>query len=141
MLRPQFVSSSLIPKRNAKAKRINKEDVSINFLLELFDYGEQGKDRTGNTFQRSSQNQWDGSYFEKKEPSAKSMNVPSRQADAGRDLRVVIAAPLGDEIGATPPTQERILSVTSSYIALFLESVTVSRSFYFPPRCTNDPDR
>ena len=79
--------------------------MSINFLLELFDYGEQGKDRTGNTFQRSSPNQWDGSYFEKKEPSAKSMNVPSRQADAGRDLRVVIAAPLGDEIGATPPTK------------------------------------
>ena len=69
------------------------------------------------------------------------MNVPSCQADAGRDLRVVIAAPLGDEIGAIPPTQERILSVTSSYIALFLESVTVSSSFYFPPRCTNDPDR
>ena len=33
------------------------------------------------------------------------MNVPSCQADAGRDLRVVIAAPLGDEIGATPPTK------------------------------------
>ena len=40
-----------------------------------------------------------------KRASAKSMNVPSRQADAGRDLRVVIAAPLGDEIGATPPTK------------------------------------
>lgn len=33
------------------------------------------------------------------------MNVPSCQADAGRGLRVVIAAPLGDEIGATPPTK------------------------------------
>ena len=102
--------------------------MSINFLLELFDYGEQGKDRTDNTFQRSFPNQWDGSYFEKKEPSAKSMNVPSRQADAGRDLRVVIAAPLGDEIGAIPPTKERILSVTSSCISLLLERVTVSRS-------------
>ena len=136
MLRPQFVSSSLIPKRNAKAKRINKEDVSINFLLELFDYGEQGKDRTGNTFQRSSPNQWDGSLADFDSAALSKIDLTTIGGSLGLGLVCAVVPYLLYTKGLerVEPGQASILATIEPFVAAavgmlcFAEPMTMSKA-------------